>query len=216
VTALDPETGELVGPASAVQALLDGDALADEPALDAALEAARDPAVRISTIGLTPGATVLGDASACVLVTERPGDRHALLAIAPEQVPVALAVWLGLEPRPVPAEPAVRLDPGAMSLLIGRGEAHGHGLEPEVATALQRRLDAGIRHWTVRVECDAFRRNLEVVDGEAGIWRVRPADGLVELAPTSTTEVVRALIALVGAALASDADGRRGDRPAAP
>jgi hypothetical protein len=203
VTALDPETGELVGPASAIQALLDGDELVDDPALAAALAAARDPAVRIATLGVAPGATVLGDASACVLVTERPGGRHALLAIAPLQVPVALAVWIGLEPRPVPAEPAIRLDPGAMSLLIGRGEAHGHGLEPDVANGLQRRLEAGVRHWTVRVECERFRRNLEVVDGEAGIWRVRPVDGLIELAPTTTTDVTRALIALVGAAFAS-------------
>ncbi len=194
MTALDPETGELVGPAGAIQALLDGDELVDDPAIDAALAAARDPGVRIAA----PGATVLGDATACLLLTERPGGQRALLAIAPEQVPVALAVWLGLQPRPVPSVPPVRLDPAALALRVAE------------------LLEAGARHWTVRVECDAFRRNLEVVDGAAGIWRVRAADGLAELAPTSTTEVVRALIALVGAALASDADGRRGDRPAAP
>jgi hypothetical protein len=39
------------------------------------------------------------------------------------------------------------------------------------------------------------------VEGEdAGIWGVRPADGLVELAPTTTTAVLRELVALLGAA----------------
>jgi hypothetical protein len=45
---------------------------------------------------------------------------------------------------------------------------------------------------------DGRRRNVEVVEGDGGIWRVRPADdGLVELAPTTTTAVVRELVALV-------------------
>jgi hypothetical protein len=99
-----------------------------------------------------------------------------------------------------------------MAVLFGRREAHGHGLEPDVAAGLQERLDAGVRHWTVRVECAAWRRNLEVVEGARGIWRVRPADDLVELAPTSSTAVVRDLVALVTAA----AGERREDRPAAP
>jgi hypothetical protein len=209
VTVVDPETGELVGRASAVQALLDGDETVDDPALAAALSAARDPAFRVATIGVAPAATVLGDAAICVLMTDRPHDRRGLFALASEQAPVALAAWLGLGPRPVPDEPAIRLEPGTMAVLIGRGQAHGHGLDPDLATALQRRLDSGVRHWTVRVECPAWRRNLEVLEGDGGIWRVRPADGLVELAPTTTTAVVRELVALCESA-------RRGNRPAAP
>ena len=81
-----------------------------------------------------------------------------------------------------------------MSILIGRGQAHGHGLEPEVATGLQRRLEAGVRHWTLRVEAGGWRRNLELLEGDAGLWRVRP----------------------VGELVASCERGRRGDRPAAP
>ena len=197
MTAFDPETGELVGPASAVQALLDGDETIDDAALGAALAAARDPAFKVVTVGVDPAAMVLGDRSACVLVTDRPGGRRALLALAPEQVPVALVAWIGLGPRPVPAEPAIRLEAGPMAVLIGRGEAHGHGLEPDVASALQRRLDAGVRHWTVRLEAGDRRRNLEVVEGEdAGIWRVRPVGDLIELAPTSSTAVLRELVAL--------------------
>jgi hypothetical protein len=188
----DPESGELVGPASAVQELVD----------------AREAAFRIWTEGETRWAEVLGG-DPCLLVTDRPGGERALLELAPEHVPVALAAWLDLGPRPVPAEPAIRLDPGAMAILIGRRQAHGHGLDPEVATGLQRRLDAGARHWTLRFESGGWRRNLELLEGAGGIWRVRPAGERVELAPTTTTAVVRELVALCDRA-------RRGDRPAAP
>jgi hypothetical protein len=61
----------------------------------------------------------------------------------------------------------------------------------------------------VRFEAGGWRRNLEVLEGEGGIWRVRPAGELVELAPTTTTAVVRELVALCERA-------RRGGRPAAP
>ena len=155
-----------------------------------------EPTFRVWIDGIDPPTTVLGDGTACVLIVDVPGER-AELALAPEEVPVALTAALELGPRPVPDGPAVRLRPGAMAVLIGRGEAHGHGLEPDVASALQRRLDAGVRHWSVRLEAGGRRRNLEVVEGEdAGIWRVRPVDGLVELAPMTTTAVLRELVAL--------------------
>ena len=198
--AVDPESGELVGPTSAVQAFLEG---------DEAPEAARDPTFRVWTEGDAPGATVLGLPETAVLVTDRPGGEQALGTLAAEQIPIALAVWLRLGPRAVPDEPAIRLQPGAMAVLIGRAQAHGHGLEHEVATGLQRRLEAGTRHWAVCFQAGSWRRNLEVLEGEGGIWRVRPAGELVELAPTTTTAVVRELVALCGAA-------RRGGRPAAP
>jgi hypothetical protein len=197
MTAIDPETGELVGPASDVQRVL-----AERP----------EPSLRVWTEGQAPAATVLGDADGCVLVTDRPRGRQALLPVAVGHLVPTLAVWLELGPRPVPDHAVVRLAPGAMAVLIGRRTAHGHGLEPHLAADLQRRLDAGVRHWTVRVECAGWRRNLEVVEGDGGIWRVRPVGELVELAPTSTTAVVRALVALVRAA----AGGWREDRPAAP
>jgi hypothetical protein len=194
--AVDPETGELVGPASEIEALLDGDE-------------AIDPAFRIATIGLSPAASVLGRDARCVFVSDRPEGRRALVAMATEHVPVALAAWLKLGPRQVPDEPAIRLDPGAMSVLIGRRQAHGHGLEPDVATRLQRRLEAGVRHWTVRVEAGGWGRNLEVLEGDGGIWRVRTVGEHVELQPTSTTAVVRELVGLCERA-------RREGRPAAP
>jgi hypothetical protein len=197
MTAVDPETGELVGPASAVQE---------------ALAAHGDPAFKVWTEGIEPGIAVFGDGPTSMVLTDRPGGEQALLAVATGQLPVALAVWLGLGPRPIPAHATVRLEPGPMALLIGRREAHGHGLDPDVAADLQERLDAGVRHWTVRVECAAWRRNLEVVEGAGGIWRVRPDGDLVELAPASSTAVLRELVALVGAAAAE----RRKDRPAAP
>jgi len=172
------------------------------------------PAFRIWTEGIEPAATVLGDGPECVM--------HAgpePLPIATERVPVALAVWAGLGPRPVPDHPAIRLTPGAMAVLIGRRQAHGHDLEPDTAVALQRRLDPGIRHWTIAVRRGNWRRNLEVVEGEGGIWRVHPAGELVELAPTSTTAVVRELIALVTTAR-TESEPARGpmiaDQPASP
>jgi hypothetical protein len=200
MTALDPETGELVGPASAVQALLDGSATVDDDTVAAALEAARAAAFRIWTEGFEPAAIVLGDGPLCVLVTERPDGERGLLPTTTARLPVALAAWLRLGPHPVPAHPPVRLPPGPMSVLIGRGEAHGHDLDRDLANDLQDRLDAGVRHWTVRFQRGEWRRNLEVVEGERGIWRIRPVGELVELAPTSTTAIVRELIALVAAA----------------
>jgi hypothetical protein len=197
MTALDPETGELVGPASAVEALLDGSATVDDDAVAAALEAARAPVFRIWTDGFEPAATVLGDGPLCVLVTERPDGDRALLPTTTARLAVALAAWLGLTPHPAPAHPPVRLPPGPMSVLIGRREAHGHDLDPDLANDLQQRLDAGVRHWTVRFQRGEWRRNVEVLEGPRGIWRIRPAGELVELAPTSTTAVVRELIALI-------------------
>jgi hypothetical protein len=190
----DPESGELVGPASAVQALLD--------------EKARHAAFRVWTEGEARRAEVLGG-DPCLMVTDRPGGERAVQALASELVEIALAAWLDLGPRPRPVEPAIRLDPGPMAVLIGRGQAHGHGLDPDVATGLQRRLEAGVRHWVVRFEAGGWRRNLEVLEGDGGIWHVRPVAELVELAPTTTTAVVRELVALCER-------GRRGGRPAAP
>jgi hypothetical protein len=197
MTAIDPETGELVGPAHAVQ--------------EALAAAQPDPAFRVWTEGAIRRATVLGDHATSAVVVDRDEGEQALVPMATGMVPVALAVWLGLGPRPVPDHPVVRLAPGAMAGLIGRRAAHGHGLDPGVAADLQRRLDAGVRHWTVRVECAGWRRNLEVLEGDGGIWRVRPAGELVELAPSSSTAVVRELVALVAAGAAW-----REDRPAAP
>jgi hypothetical protein len=126
---------------------------------------------------------------------------------AAEDLPVAVIGTLELGPRVVPEGPAIRLPPSAMAILIGRRQAYGHGLPAEQAAALQRRLDAGVRHWTVRVQRGGGRRNLEVLEGAGGIWRVRPVDDdFVELAPATTTAVVRELVALL----------RREDRPAAP
>jgi hypothetical protein len=197
MTALDPDTGELVGPASAVQALLDGRDTVDDPALAAALEAARAPAFRAWTEGGARGVTLLGDPEVAVMVTDRPSGAQGLLAAPTDHAAIALVVWLELGPRPVPGHAAIRLDPSAMAVVIGRREAHGHGLAPEVAADLQQRLDAGVRHWTLRVESGGGRRNLEVVDGPGGIWRVRPVGDLVELAPTSSTAVVRELVGLL-------------------
>jgi hypothetical protein len=101
-----------------------------------------------------------------------------------------------------------------MAVLIGRRQAHGHGLPAGQATALQRRLDAGVRHWSVRLHAHAgaLRRNLEVLDGDRGIWRVRPAtDGTIELAPTTSTTVLRELVALCAAPYANRSrEPRRG------
>jgi hypothetical protein len=201
MTEVDPETGEVVGSATAI---------ADLIATDETWAIAREPAFRVWTEGFEPAVTVLGDGPACVVLTNRPDGTRALLGVATGQMPVALAVWLRLGPRTVPDLPAIRLDPAAMSVVIGRGQAHGHGLEPEIANDLQRRLEAGVRHWTVCVQRGGWRRNLEVLEGDGGIWRVRPAGELVELAPTTSTAVVRELLALLTEA------SRREDRSAAP
>jgi hypothetical protein len=173
-----------------------------------------EPGFRVWTEGIEPAATVVGDGPECVM---QAGPEE--LPLATERVPVALAVWIGLGPRPVPDHPAIRLAPGTMAVVIGRRQAHGHGLEPEVATDLQRRLDDGVRHWTIAVQRGGWRRNLEVVEGDGGIWRVRPADEMVELAPTSTTAVMRELIALVATARTESEPARgpmNADQPASP
>jgi hypothetical protein len=199
--AVDPDSGEFVGRAGEVLALLDPDSeMLGEPAADGALAAARDPAFTIWTEGLDRAALARGDRVTCALVTDRPDNRQALLPLATDRLPIALAVWLDLQPRPVLDHAPITLDPGAMAIVIGRREAHGRGLDPDLARDLQERLDAGIRHWTLCVETPHSRRNLEVVDGEGGIWRVRPVEALVQLVPTSSTAVMRELIGLVRAA----------------
>jgi hypothetical protein len=158
---------------------------------------------RIWTEGDAVPVTVRGDARAAVVVAEESPGRPEEIALPTAEVPLALCQILGLGPRPIPAIPPVVLAPGAMAILIGRREPHGHGLEPAVALALARALAERPRHWTV---CFAWaaadgaerRRNLEVLEGErAGIWRLHQAeDERVALQPTSSTAVLRELVAL--------------------
>jgi hypothetical protein len=147
--------------------------------------------------------TVTGDGRECVVAVEEAAGRSMEIAVPPLEVPLALWQVLAMGPRPVAAMAPVVLAPGAMAILIGRREPHGHGLEPAVAQALERALATGPRHWTVRFEWTGpdggeRRRNVEVLEGEsAGIWRVRQtADERVELAPTTSTDVLRELVAL--------------------
>ena len=178
----DAATGELVGSAADVARALD----------------AEEHDARLWIEGL-PRATDIRVARAVALVAaERPDGRRGLLRVAAGEVPVVLVARLGLRPCPPPDHPPVVLEPGAMAQLLGTASAHGHGLAPELAAALQARLDRGIRHWSVRLEArgGALRRNVEVVDGDGGIWRGRLVGDRVELAPTTSTEVLRAVVAL--------------------
>lgn len=183
-----------------------GEAL--HPLLEAGLAAAHEPAFRISTEGIDAAVKVLGDRSGAVLLVEETRWTHTLVGMSFEEVPLALAAAVDLGPRPISDEPPVRLGPPAMAELIGRTQAHGHGLPRADAEALQRRLEPGVRHWSVRrARPDGLggelRRNVEVVEGDAGIWRVRTVDdGLVELAPTTSTAVLRELVALLDEARA--------------
>lgn len=205
----EPGAAEVWGSAADVDALVGGAITLPEarlaehaaryPWLPAGLTAARAPAFRLWTEGLQPGAIVLGDASAALLITGIEDGQRAVVGLAPQEVPLALTAAVDLGPRPPPGGPTVRLAPAAMAVLIAYRQGHGHGLAAADATALQRRLDRGVRHWSVRLDAraGALRRNLEVVEGDGGIWRVRPAaGGTVELAPTTSTAVLRALVAL--------------------
>ena len=200
---------------AALRAILDARVPAEEaaraagpdapPWLTTALGVARAPAFRLWTEGEAPTATAYGGET-CLLVVE-PGT---VVGLASEEVPVALWGVLGLGPRPAPADGvAVRLAPGPMAVLIGNRQAHGHGLAPEAAAALQLRLDAGVRHWSVCLgqplpDGRRRRRNLEILDGEAGIWRIRQlGEELVELAPTATTTLLRDLVTFVNLAVPS-------------
>ena len=83
-----------------------------------------------------------------------------------QDAPVVLTVaWLD-EPPGVRLEDVVRED---LSRLLDEPAGVPIDHEPDVATALQRRLEAGARHWTVRFECPAWRCNLEVLEGDGGI-----------------------------------------------
>ena len=111
-----------------------------------------------------PRRTVLGAELQCLLVTPA---RRPLRRSRRERVPLALVAWPGLGPRPVPDHPAIRLTPGAMAVLIGRGQAHGHDLEPDMApgsSAGSTRASA-----TGPSPCQrGWRRNLEVLEGDGG------------------------------------------------
>ena len=159
-------------------------------------------AFRVWIEGIEPAFAIDGDRSGWVAADGAGGSL--------EDLPLALLARLGLGPRPRPDGGAVRLPPGAMAILIGRRQAHGHGLPPDQATALQRRLDAGVRHWTVSLAEGEQRRNVEVVEGASGIWRVRPAGDLIELSPTTTTTVVRALVGLTSARCCDRSSGSGG------
>lgn len=122
------------------------------------------------------------------------------------EIPLALCGLLDLGPLRLPVVDAVRLAPGPMATVISRRQAHGRGLPPEQAAAWQPLLDQAVRHWSVRVSRtraagQEWRRNLEVLDGEDWTARVRRlVNGLIELTPTRSTELLRDLIDLVRAA----------------
>lgn len=209
---------EITGPPAAIEALLAeadpvpraletagaraGDAL--HPLLAAGLAAASEPAFRIWTEGVEPGVTILGDRTGALVLVEEPVGTRTLLGVSCEEVALALVGALALEPRPICDEPPIRLGPTAMAELIDRAETDGHGLPRADAEALERRLEPGVRLWSVwRAGPDGeggeLRRHVEVVEGEGGIWRVRTvAGGLVELASTTSTAVLRDLVALLG------------------
>lgn len=168
----------------------------DAPAwLAGAAAALRAPRFRLWTEGEAPAAEVCGGRP-CALLIE-PGTLVGL-----DVTEIAMALWgvLGLGPRPIVTATPLVLTPGAMALLIGRGVARDLGVAPERAAALQRVLDAGTRHWSVRLACGTLRRNLEVLDGDAGLFRIRPVPEGVELAPVSATALLRELVALVASA----------------
>lgn len=216
----DDATGYVTGRAETVQSLLEapgeaGTVLRDaglaehaarHPQLTRALAAARTPGYRVWTEGLDPEVTILGDAGAALAIFAAPSPDRTLLALTGAEAPLALVDATRLGPRPVPGHAPVRLAPGAMAILIGRRQAHGHGLALEQATELQDRLDAGVRHWSVRLarpngRGGELRRNVEILDGQDGIWHLRPVgDTLVELAPTSSTAVLRELVELLALA----------------
>jgi len=212
---------------SAVRAMLDASVPAEEAIraagpgaptwLAAGLAAARAPSFWMWTEGEAPVATVYGG-EICLLVVE-PGT---VVGLASEEVPLALWGVLGLGPRPAPSSGGgtVRLAPGPMAALIANRRAHGHGLPPATAAALQRRLVAGVRHRSVRLaqprpDGRERRRNLEILDGEGGIWRIHQhGDELVELAPTTTTAVLRDLVSLVNLAAGAIENELNAMRPA--
>jgi hypothetical protein len=219
---VDPDAVEIRGPTAAVEGLLDEARAVDEaiaaagltehaaryPLFGAAVAAARTSRFRIRTDGAAPATTVRGDACACLVVTEHARGRSTAIGVAAAEAPLALWTVVGLGPRPRPDGPPIVLSPGAMALMIGRGRVHGHGLDAAVAAALEQRLAAAPRHWAVQIAWQGLdgaerRRNLEVLEGEAaGIWRLRALDDeRVEMAPTTSTAVLRDMIALVALGL---------------
>lgn len=164
-----------------------------------ALAAARAPEFRIWTEGEAPPLTVHGRVDRSLLVIEPDGA----LGVTVEEIPVALWGLLDLGVRPIAAVDPVSLPPGAMSEFMGRRQAHGHGLPTDQAEAWQQVLDGNMRHWSVRFSRPTasereWRRNVEALDGDTCLARVRQlADGRVELAPTSSTALLRALIGVL-------------------
>jgi len=218
---------EITGSAAAIEALLGeadpipralevagaeaGEGL--DPLLVAGLAAASEPALRIWTEGIEPGVTVLGDRAGVLVLVEEPAGKRTVLGVSFDEAALVLVGALALEPRPSSDEPPVRLGPSATGELIGRGQVHPHGLPGADAEALERRLEPGVRHWSVTCaeavgQGGELRREVQVVEGEAGIWCVRTvAGGLVELVPTTSTAVLRDVVALLGDGAAAG-DGR--------
>jgi len=172
------------------------------PLLAAGLAAAHEPAFRLWTEGIDPGVRILGGHLGALLLVDEPAGARTLVGVSYEEVPLALVGAVALEPRPSCDEPPIRLGAPALAELIGGADARS---PPRAeAEALKRRLEPGVRHWSVMCagregQGGEVPRSVEVVEGEGGIWRVRTVDdgGLVELAPTTSTAVLRDLVALL-------------------
>jgi hypothetical protein len=208
VMSFSPETGTLLAPREAVQALMaDGDVAGLEAAgavqdgqLHPALEAAR----RAATGALCQMRLERGDRSGAVwaagdyaaIAVPRADDRWQLTAMPVLYLPDALAQLNDVGPRPR-IEPAVTitLSPGELAAALASRE---YDAEP----ALAQTLSSLREHWRIEARWapsaeSAGVRTLEVIDSDVGMWLVIPSDPTVELWPTTPTMVFRLIAGLL-------------------
>jgi hypothetical protein len=209
-----PRTGILSAPAPVMDRLLgtlEGGAVPEDlegtgaaaggrlhPNLARALRPIDVPACRIGLErGRRRGAGWV-DRERASFVVPLPDGRVRLRSVPAEFVPEALARLNELGPRPR-VEPAValRLPAAELGRLLAGTRPPGDA-EPALAAIVE-----GLQeHWRVVATWRAVSgadeaRAVEVIDTQAGLWLVTPADDTVELFPTTPSTVFLLLAALM-------------------
>jgi hypothetical protein len=201
---VDVERAQVSGPAAAVRGLLDGAdapaAVAEQPLLEAGLEAAREPLARLRATGLRKPLEGFAGTRAAALLLPLGGGRLALRACTPSGFLGLLVRAVALRPRPRHAADAeVVLPAPAMARVLGDRSAAAAAVDGAAREALQAHLDALVAHWRLELFGPGDGWYLEVVDSEHGLWTVedRPG-GAVALVPADATAVLDELAALPG------------------
>jgi len=185
-----PGHGEHVAALEAVGALENGQ---PHVLIATALAVPRSPTVTLRIDRAQASAQGWMTAQAASFLFPTAEDRLELTCVSSRFVPAMVARLVELEPRPMPEGPALELAAGDLAQLIAGSQQPAPMTAPGAADALPR-----VRgHWLAQAShANGRRGHCEVLDTDAGLYKLSPGDAHVAVQPTTPTQVWRRLVKL--------------------